>query len=167
MTTPLPILTPTTESDQLIDDFTHSPQPLADLARAYRMTIPAMLSWARVPLNQRTLRAIRDLTDARTDLIVSSARSEAAHALRHLAVASESAETQRKACVDLLRLGVPASPARAKGAKDASTDSGANAATDPDALRRMLEDYGAQMDADPARDQAGGEGSPLPAEHAA
>jgi hypothetical protein len=148
MNPPLTTIGPEPDPELLMDDFAQSPRSLAELARMHRMSIPSMLTWARVPVNQRTLRAIRDLTDARTDLIVSGARSEAAHALRRLAVESDSAETQRKACVDLLRLGLPAPASKQRGAREPSTSGAAEAGTDGDALRRVLDAMAERTDAE-------------------
>jgi len=162
MTARIPVHPAAPGRDTLIDDFTINPQSLADLARAHRMTIPALAKWAGAPMNRRTLEAIRDLSDARTDLIVSHARTEAAHALRRLAVDSESAETQRKACVDLLRLGIAPAPARARAPKPAPADGAHEAeAVDHDALRRVLEAYAER----PAHERH--EAEPRPGDHAA
>ena len=167
MNPPLTTIGPDSDPDVLMDDFAHGPHSLAEVARLHGMSIPAMLTWARMPMNHRTLRAIRDLTDVRTDLIVSGARSEAAHALRRLAVESASAETQRKACVDLLRLGLPAAPAKARTGKDAGAPSHADSGADADALRRVLDAMAERSDQEMGGESAGAGSGPEPSEHAA
>ena len=165
MTTPPATLPGMTHREVLINDFTISPVSLGDLARAHRMTIPALAKWAGAPINKRMLEAIRDLSDTRTDLIVSHARTEAAHHLRRLASESDSAETQRKACVDLLRLGIAPAPAKGRGAKEPASAASADAAADGNAARRLLE----ALTAHDARAEADDDDAPETdrAEHAA
>lgn len=126
------------EHQALIDDFTLSPLSLAELAQSHHMSVLDLARWAADPPQRAELHAIRDLSNTRTDLLVSHARTEAAHALRRLAAESASAETQRKACVDLLRLGLPPLPTKARAARPAS-DIPPDIPADADTARHLLE----------------------------
>lgn len=145
------------EHQALIDDFTLSPLSLAELAQSHHMSVLDLARWAADAPQRAELHAIRDLSNTRTDLLVSHARTEAAHALRRLAAESASAETQRKACVDLLRLGLPPLPAKARAARAA--DASAELPADTDTARRLLEALTRHTDA--------GDDTPGNPEHAA
>jgi hypothetical protein len=169
MTTHASMQTPQSHRETLMDDFTLSPLSLGDLARTHRMTIPALAKWAGAPLNRRVLDAIRDLSNTRTDLIVALSRMEAAHHLRRLASESASAETQRKSCVDLLRLGLAPGPVRGRSAKGGGPEAGAEGPVDAEAARRLLESLvrvGEEAEGAAASGEAGA-ASDGPTEHAA
>lgn len=83
---------------------------LESLAKEQGLTLRALLAWAERRDVADLRRSMRELADDRADLIVSRARTAAAHRLEHLTSQAKSEETARKACVDLLRLRPAASP---------------------------------------------------------
>jgi hypothetical protein len=106
---PAPADTPPPESHEptelnLIASLFSDTLALEDLARAHGLSLRALIAWAERRDITCLRRSMRELADDRADLIVSRARTAAAHKLKSFVERKETDETTRKACVDLLRL---------------------------------------------------------------
>ncbi|MEO1130506.1 MAG: hypothetical protein AAFX05_12490 [Planctomycetota bacterium] len=88
----------------IIEDLCLDGLSLLEVAERRGMDLPGLTRWAGQPHVRSLLQALRGLSDTRTALVSARARTDAAHALRRLALDGETRETARKACVDLLRL---------------------------------------------------------------
>ncbi len=103
--TPVASLPPADPSEsELIASLFSECDALDDLARAHGLSLRALIDWAERRDVLALRRSMRELADDRADLIVSRARTLAAHRLRTLVNSSSSEETSRKACIDLLRI---------------------------------------------------------------
>lgn len=109
---------------------------LEDLARTHGLTLRDLLAWAERPDVLALRRSMREVADDRADLIVSRARTLAAHRLTALASGAANDETARKACVDLLRLRAPSGAAlpEAPTMPDADPHDSASDTSDDDLL---------------------------------
>jgi hypothetical protein len=90
----------------MLEDLLSRTLDLAPIAARHDLDVESLGSWAARPEIAAALERVRRLADQRADLIVSRARTGAAHALLSLATTGEG-ETARRACVDLLKLGGP------------------------------------------------------------
>ena len=73
------------------------------VAEGFGMTLEELALWAGRERTMRALRGLRLVADMQTQLILSRYRLTAAAKLVQLAGQDESAETARRACVDLLK----------------------------------------------------------------
>lgn len=80
---------------------------LDELAERHALTLRQLTDLAQRPDAADLLSRTRRLADERADLIISRARTGAAHRLLGLAHDDDNKETARKACVDLLRMRRP------------------------------------------------------------
>jgi hypothetical protein len=79
---------------------------LEEICAAQDVSLEELAKWASLVTTQSRLQALRRLADTRTQFLLSRYRAHAAARLIELTGGEESAETARKACVDLLRLNV-------------------------------------------------------------
>ncbi len=113
---------------------------LDELAERHALTLRQLTDLAQRPDAADLLTRTRRLADERADLIISRARTGAAHRLLGLAHDDDNKETARKACVDLLRMRRPedhpgtagATPGASPREIDDDADHAAQAALDAD-----------------------------------
>jgi hypothetical protein len=114
---------------------------LEDLARAHGLSLRALIAWAERRDIASLRRSMRELADDRADLIVSRARTAAAHKLKSFVESAKADETTRKACVDLLRLRSAQSAAipepNSTDAPPGSDEGEAGTDTDDDLLAKL------------------------------
>lgn len=109
-----------TDADILRELFSNSLE-LEPLAHCLGIGVRDLANWADRPDTAALLTGVRRLSDERAELIVSRARTGAAHRLLELAQADDNPETARKACVDLLRLRDPAGAHASTGGAQPAT----------------------------------------------
>jgi hypothetical protein len=124
---------PDDDPASIIEDLCLDGRTLLEVAERRGMDLAGLTRWAGQPHVRELLQALRALSDARTTLVSARARTDAAHALRRLALDGETKETARKACVDLLRL-APDAIAPPTDTSDHSPPHGSH-----DAVRTLLE----------------------------
>ncbi len=101
----MPKLTPTRKRE-LLRDVLRGRHDLEELCQERKLTLEQLADWAGEAETRSTLASLRRLADLRTQLMISRYRAHAAARLIELSGGEESAETARKACVDLLRVNV-------------------------------------------------------------
>lgn len=149
---------------KLLDDLLGDNLDLRPIAQRHGLTLAQLARWAERPNVARAMRRLRQLSDARANLIVSRNRVGAAHQLLKLAmgeetgVSSSAGETARKACVDLLKLGNNALIERPVAAEPVATStigvSQQPSTEELDAVRALLEALGSAASQDHSSDDA-------------
>lgn len=84
----------------------HAGSDLVRAAKSCGLTLRETARWSATREGAETIASLQSLAEARSSLVVSRAKADAARALVTLARDQEAKETARKACVDLLRLEV-------------------------------------------------------------
>jgi hypothetical protein len=118
-----------TRTRRLIRDLVAAEHDLFELARRHRLLPDDLAVWVSDAANQQTLAGLCMLADLQTQVLLSRYRLLAAGRLIRLATAEEADpsssanDTARRACVDLLKMGLKrASPVAAPVGSDARTD---------------------------------------------
>ncbi len=124
---------------------------LEEMCAAQEVSLEQLAAWASQTTTLSRLYALRHLADLRTQLMLSRYRAHAAARLIELTSGEESAETARKACVDLLRLNVTGEQER-EPAGDEVARSARSVRVDTERVRSFLAELGRADEADAARD---------------
>ncbi len=113
-----------------------------ELAEHNGWSLVQIARWMTHPGNRAVLSQLAALEDARAHLLLSRYRATAAIQLAAIACSAEPNETSRKACTDLLQLGLDITPGTPGGSSDAPSSMPTGSVPSPEAILATLESLG-------------------------
>lgn len=131
--------------DELIKRLVQADRSPAQLAEELGISLAQLSQWVLEPASVAVLRGLAQVADARTQLLLSNFRANAAIQLIQIAAAKEPTELSRKACVDLLTTDLKVFDVPVQDAIQRS--SAVPAAPTEKAILRAFEQFG-RMDSD-------------------
>jgi hypothetical protein len=96
-----------TMSERLVTLLAEGNHSATDLARENDVSLLAIARWAAQPQHVELLAGLVRLSNVRAQIVLTQYRTSAAAKLIEHAMHGETAETSRKACVDLLKIDLP------------------------------------------------------------
>jgi transposase-like protein len=127
--------------ERLVERMFEADRPIRQLSDELGLSLTQLARWMNQPHAREALGGLARLADARTQMLLSTYRANAAARLIEMATSGKPTEKARKACVDLLRTNLGALEAQPGDAAD-ETDGAPEPRTEAAILRafeRMAE----------------------------